>query len=79
VAESAARLAQRGKQKEEPYEHQTNRSSEEGYMCPACISSTAVMVAAATSTGGILVVCIGKFKNLFRTSGLSLFQKTKEK
>ena len=48
-------------------------------MCPACVSSTAVMVAAATSTGGILVVCIGKFKNLFRTSGLSLFQKTKEK
>ena len=48
-------------------------------MCPACISSTAVMVAAATSTGGILAVCIGKFRRVFRASGLGLFQKTKEK
>jgi hypothetical protein len=48
-------------------------------MCPACISSTAVMVAAATSTGGILAVCIGKFRKFFRVSGLGLFQKTKEK
>ena len=48
-------------------------------MCPACISSTAVMVAAATSSGGILAVCIGKFRKVFRSSGLGLFQKTKEK
>jgi hypothetical protein len=48
-------------------------------MCPACISSTAVMVAAATSSGGILAVCIGKFRKCFRASGLGLFQKTKEK
>jgi hypothetical protein len=48
-------------------------------MCPACISSTAVMVAAATSTGGILAVCIGKFRRVFRASGFGLFQKTKEK
>ncbi len=48
-------------------------------MCPACISSTAVMVAAATSSGGILAVCIGKFRKFFRASGLGLFQKTKEK
>jgi hypothetical protein len=54
-------------------------SSEEGHMCPACISSTAVMVAAATSSGGILAVCIGKFRKVFRSSGLGLFQKTKEK
>jgi hypothetical protein len=45
-------------------------------MCPACIASTAVMVAG--STGGILVLCIGKFRNFFRVSSLSLFQKRKE-
>jgi hypothetical protein len=45
-------------------------------MCPACIESTVVMVAAAGSTGGILAVCIGKFRTLLR---LGLFQKTKEK
>ena len=48
-------------------------------MCPACIASTAVMVAGAGSTGGILVVCIRKFRKLFRASGLGLFQKMKEK
>lgn len=48
-------------------------------MCPACISSTAVMVAAATSSGGILAVCIGKFKNIYRVNRIGLFQKTKEK
>jgi hypothetical protein len=48
-------------------------------MCPACIASAAVMVAGAGSTGGILAVCIGKFRKFFRASGLSLFQKTKEK
>jgi hypothetical protein len=48
-------------------------------MCPACIESTVVMVAGAASTGGILAVCIGKFRRFFRTTGLSLFQKTKEK
>jgi hypothetical protein len=48
-------------------------------MCPACIASTAVMVAGAGSTGGILAVCIGKFRNFFRANGLGLFQKAKEK
>jgi len=48
-------------------------------MCPACIASAAVMAAGAGSTGGILTVCIGKFKKVFRASGLGLFQKTKEK
>jgi hypothetical protein len=54
------------------------RSSEEGHMCPACIASTAVMVAGAGSTGGILAVCIGKFRKFFRANRLGLFQKTKE-
>ena len=48
-------------------------------MCPACIASTTIMVAAVGSTGGILAVCIGKFKNFFRANRLGLFQKTKEK
>jgi hypothetical protein len=48
-------------------------------MCPACIASAAVMVAGAGSTGGILALCIGKFRNFFRASSLGLFQKTKEK
>ena len=47
-------------------------------MCPACIASTAVIVAGAGSTGGILALCIGKFRNFFRVSSLSLFQKRKE-
>ena len=48
-------------------------------MCPACIASTAVIVAGAGSTGGILAVCIGKFIKFFRANRLGLFQKTKEK
>jgi len=48
-------------------------------MCPACIASTAVMVAGAGCTGGILLVCIGKFRKFFGATGFSLFQKTKEK
>jgi hypothetical protein len=48
-------------------------------MYPACIASTAVMVAGAGSTEGILAVCAGKFKKFFSASGLGLFQKTKEK
>jgi hypothetical protein len=38
-------------------------------MCPACIASTAAMVAGAGSTGGILAVCFGKFKKVFRAKG----------
>ena len=52
---------------------------EERFMCPACIASTAVMVAGVGSTGGILAVCIGKFRKFFRTSNFNLFQKGKEK
>jgi hypothetical protein len=48
-------------------------------MCPACIESTALMVAGVGSAGGVLAVCIGKFRSFFRASGLGLFQKTKEK
>jgi hypothetical protein len=48
-------------------------------MCPACIASTAVMVAGAGSTGGILAVCIGKFTRLFRAGRLGLLQKATEK
>jgi len=45
-------------------------------MCPACIANTAAIVAGVGSTGGILAVCIGKFRNFFRASGLAFFQKT---
>jgi hypothetical protein len=48
-------------------------------MCSACIANAAVMVAGAGSTGGILAVCIGKFRKLLRANRLGLFQKTKEK
>jgi hypothetical protein len=48
-------------------------------MCPACIANTVVMVAGAASAGGILAVCIGKFRKFFRASNLGLFQKAKEK
>jgi hypothetical protein len=48
-------------------------------MCPVCIASTAVMVAGAGSTGGILAVCIGKFRKWFRANRLGLFMRTKEK
>jgi hypothetical protein len=47
-------------------------------MCPACIASTAVMVAGAGSTGGILAVYIGKLRKLFRANRFGLFQQTKE-
>lgn len=47
-------------------------------MCPVCIASTAVMVAGAGSTGGILALCIGKFRRFLKTSTLGLFQKAKE-
>jgi hypothetical protein len=47
-------------------------------MCPACIENAAVIVAGAASTGGILAVCIGKVRNIFRMSGHELFQR-KEK
>jgi hypothetical protein len=54
-------------------------SSKEGDMCPVCIASTAAIVAGAGSTGGILAVCIGKFRKFFRRNRPGLFQKGKEK
>jgi hypothetical protein len=48
-------------------------------MCPVCIASTAMMAAGVGSTGGILAVCIGKFRKFFKANGLGLFQKIKEK
>jgi hypothetical protein len=48
-------------------------------MCPACIASTAVMIAGAGSTGGILAVCIDKLRKAFRANRLGLFQKALEK
>jgi hypothetical protein len=48
-------------------------------MCPACITSAAVMAAGAGSTGGILAVCIGKFRRFFMANGLGLFHRIKEK
>src|SRR5262249_21022673 len=56
-----------------------SRHKEEGRMCPACIASTAAIVAGAGCTGGILAVCIGKFGKFFRARDLSLFHKTREK
>jgi hypothetical protein len=57
----------------------TNYKFREEHMCPACIASTAIMVAGVGSTGGILAVCIGKFRRFVRASSLGRFQKTKEK
>jgi hypothetical protein len=37
------------------------------------------MAAGAGSTGGLLAVCIGKFRTFFRANGLGLLQKIKEK
>jgi hypothetical protein len=48
-------------------------------MCPACIVNTAVMVAGAGSTGGILAVCIGKFRKFFGANRFGLFEKAEEK
>jgi hypothetical protein len=48
-------------------------------MCPACIASTAAVIAGAGSTGGILAVCIGKFKHYFRQNHLGLTRKAQEK
>jgi hypothetical protein len=54
-------------------------TSKGGHMCPACIESTAVIVAGIGSTGGILAMSIGKFRKFFKSTVLSLVQKSKEK
>jgi uncharacterized membrane protein len=48
-------------------------------MCPACIIGTAVVVATAGSSGGILALCIGKYRKFFIADGLNLFQGMREK
>jgi len=48
-------------------------------MCPACISSAAVIIAGVGSPGGILAICIGKFRKFLRASGLGLIHRRKEK
>src|SRR6266700_2605203 len=52
---------------------------EERHMCPACIASTAVMIAGAGSTGGILAVCIGKIRKVLTAKRLGLYRKAQEK
>ena len=48
-------------------------------MCPVCIANAAAVVAGAGSTGGILAVCIGKFRKLFGANRLGPHRKTKER
>jgi hypothetical protein len=48
-------------------------------MCPVCIANTAVIVAGAGSAGGILAVCIGRFRRFLGADRLSAFQKFQEK
>jgi len=48
-------------------------------MCPACLATTAVMVAGAGSTGGILALCIGKLRTFFTANRFGLFQIAKER
>jgi hypothetical protein len=47
-------------------------------MCPACIASTAVIVAGAGSSGGILALCIGKFRKYFKTNRPARRETTQE-
>ena len=47
-------------------------------MCTVCIANTALMVAGAGSTGGILTVCIGKFRKFFKVNRFGMFPDTKE-
>ena len=48
-------------------------------MCPVCIAGTAAMVAGAGSTGGILALCMAKFRQFFRANRFAQFQKSSEK
>ena len=47
-------------------------------MCPACIAGAAMIAAGTASTAGILAVCIGKLRNVFRVSNLGHVHKIKE-
>jgi hypothetical protein len=49
-------------------------------MCPACIESAAAVIATgAASTGGILALCVAKFRKFFGANHLSLSRRLKEK
>jgi hypothetical protein len=48
-------------------------------MCPVCIASAAATAAGVGSTGGILAMCIVKFRKCFKVSSFGLLRKTKEK
>jgi len=48
-------------------------------MCPVCIANTAVLVAGTGATGGVLALCIGKFRKFFKANRLGPFENTKEK
>ena len=47
-------------------------------MCPACIASTAAIVAGAGSTGGIVALCIGKLRRIFRANGFDSLHRTSQ-
>jgi hypothetical protein len=50
-----------------------------GVMCPACLASSAAIVAGAGSTAGLLIVGIGKLRKILKASGLGLFHRGKGK
>ena len=44
-------------------------------MCPVCMAGVAATAAGVGSTGGILAMCIVKFRKFFKVSGFGLWQK----
>jgi hypothetical protein len=48
-------------------------------MCPACIATTAIVLAGTGSGGGFLAVCIAKFRKFFRANHPGQFQNATEK
>jgi hypothetical protein len=39
-------------------------------MCPACIATSAILVAGTGTAGGFLALCLTKFRHLFRANRL---------
>jgi hypothetical protein len=49
-------------------------------MCPACISTLAILVAGAVSSGGVTTLVVGKFRVMSGTGGAkSLLEKVHQK
>jgi hypothetical protein len=48
-------------------------------MCPACIASTAAIIAGVGSTGGLLALCIGRFRRCLQDSRLKFLHNIQEK